>query len=222
LQLPPQQNSDYLFLVGKVRVYEAALFDRGYFHRLINSGSHNRFIKELSDTKYRSAAEDMASDGSDNFIIVCNGYLYDIYRQFKNNVGDSAFMDIFMMEADIADFVNFSRGAECKESYCRGVLNINWSEAENLTGFFKEARNKLEKIKPSAALEDIEYLLIEKVCMDMVTDIYLKKVQSPALKEYRRFYIDTKNLLLKANMPDRGNYRGNTRQTSSAALYGKT
>nr|MDA3793303.1 hypothetical protein [Elusimicrobiota bacterium] len=79
MQLPPQQNSDYLFLVGKVRVYEAALFDRGYFHRLINSGSRNRFIKELSDTKYRSAAEDMASDGSDNFIIVCNGYLYDIY-----------------------------------------------------------------------------------------------------------------------------------------------
>ncbi len=195
------QNSDYLFLVGKVRVFENKLFDRGRFRRLIETGSRERFIKELSDTKYRLSAERIKNDDNrSNFIIACDGYLYEVYRNFKNKVEDSSFLDIFMLESDIADFVDFARGAECKESYCRGVLNINWAEAEDLSGFFKEAQNKIEKIQSGASLNEISYFLIEKVCMDMITEKYLKNVQSPALREYRRYYIDTKNLLAKANM----------------------
>lgn len=204
MQAVTSQNSDYLALVGKVRVYETRLFDRGIFHRLIDSGSLQKFTKELSDTKYRRAVENMKE--GDHFITACKGYIYEQYFHFRSKLHNSVFLDIFMLENDISNFVNFARGAECNESYCRGISGINWAETENLEGFFRDAAENLSKIEPSAALEDFSYSLVEKVCMDMITDRFLKDIQSPALIAYRRYYIDTKNLLTKANNPGEGNY----------------
>ncbi|MEA3507251.1 MAG: V-type ATPase subunit [Elusimicrobiota bacterium] len=200
MQTATSQSSDYLSLVGKVCVYETGLFDRGVFHRLIDSGSLLKFTKELSDTKYRRAVESMKE--GNHFISACKGYIYAQYFHFRSKLHDSKFLDIFMLENDISNFVNFARGAECNESYCRGISGINWAEAENLEGFFRDAAENLSKIEPAAALEDFSYSLVEKVCMDMVTDRFLENISSRAIKAYRRYYIDTKNLLTKANNPE--------------------
>ncbi len=190
-----KQNSEYLFLMGKIRVLEKDLFDYSKFNRLMENRSVPSFLNDLSDSKYHGFII------KDNFEKGLRNYIYFQYDYFRKNMADTAILDIFMIKNDILNYINYLKDFKKDEFYESGVFKNQWWKVNKLPPFFVKAEYRLKKMLPQQDVANAEERIIEKVCMDVVCEEYLKSIQSNMVLNYWKFMIDIKNLLKNINHP---------------------
>lgn len=188
MKVTSKQSSRYLFLVGKVRVLEKELFDFARFNRLIENKNIEDFLNDLSDSRYH------------NFIIKgefetgLKSYIYSHYDYFRKNMPDSTVLDIFMIKNDILNYINFFKGLEKDEFYEPGVFKGEWWKGGRLPLFFRKVEERLKKLLRSKEISQAQERMIEKVCVDIINEDYIKSIQSSMVLDYWKCMIDIKNL----------------------------
>lgn len=195
-----KQSARYLFLVGKIRVLENELFDSARFNRLMENKNTEDFLNDLSDSRYR----DFIIKG--NYETGLKNYIYSQYDYFQKNMHDSTVLDIFMIRNDILNYINLIKGLKEDRCYEPGVFKGLWWKEDRLPPFFIKVEERLKKILRSKEINRAEEKMIEKVCVDIINEDYIKSISSSMVLKYWKFTVDIKNLLKNVNHPQEQYY----------------
>jgi hypothetical protein len=189
-----------LFLVGKIRALEKELFDSSRFYRLLENKTETSFINDLSDSRYQKY---VAENGFERGL---KKYSHYIYVFFRENIDVPAVLDIFMIKRDISNFINYIKGIKAESVYNAGVFSEDWWKKDKMPPFFRRVREKLVKIMEGGDISRTEDRLIEKICLDCLSEEYFRDIKSAMILDYWKYTIDTGNLLRNLNHPQPAYY----------------
>lgn len=195
-----ENKSDYLFLVGKIRVLENQMIDRFGFYRLADNSSVEGFLSDLSDSPYKDYV------GADDLGYALKEYVYKQYSYLKKKMDSPVYLDLFMMGGDISNIISFIKQADSDAEYVPGIMPVGWWEKEALPEFVKKVQYKLQKISSSTELARVSAAAVESVSSDVICETVIGHVKNQRIRDYWGKLIDIKNYFLNRNGTSESNY----------------
>ncbi|MFH1416379.1 MAG: V-type ATPase subunit [Elusimicrobiota bacterium] len=194
------EESNYLFLTGKVRAMEKELFDLSRYSRLMEHKDTESLVNDLADSPYSGfiTAEDFEKG--------LREFIYDRYDYFRKKMDDSAVLDIFMIKNDILNYMNFEKGIKEEDLYGQGVFKAGWWKEDRQPVFFRKVRERMSKMTRAKDKDVPDENIIEKVCVDIVNETYAGRIKSRFIEGYWSCTIDIKNLFINLYRRNSGIY----------------
>lgn len=174
---------------------EKGLFNPAMFDRLIENKTVDGLLNDLSDTKYKQ----FLNLNKEDFSMGLRKYILSIYLDFRKRISLPGILDIFMINEDVINLINYVKNPDLKGIFLPGVFAINWQDEKHWPGLFHTIERKIVKILNGKPLSEAYDNLIEKVCMDIVYEKWVKHIRDVLILNYWNYMIDIKNMLINLN-----------------------
>jgi len=189
-----------LFAAGRVRALESELLDSTAYRRFLENRTEQDFLDALSETGYADYTQQRGFEEGLKY------YLNDVYIFLKTNAEEPAALDIFYLKNDICNFIAALKNSLNENSFQSGVYNFKDWESKKFPQIFDQAKTAVIKQKETEDTAEVHDSLIEKICMDIITQQYAAGLKSRAVRNYWMNLIDVSNALKNANHPSADYY----------------
>ena len=187
-------DPSYLFLEGKLKVYENRLFSRSRFVRLCENSSAEAFLNDLSDTEYGKLRNEK------RFPMIAYGPVLGAYAYLKKQLPEEDILDAFMVMGELRGPVRFFSGTPAPGERIEGVFSMNWNMESVMPPVMKKIVYNLRK-KGYRPEDNDGGLIAENEGMTYYYENVVKNCKTASVREYWQDNIDMKNILMNLSRP---------------------